>query len=90
MMGWPGPSYKNPKHSGEVSFNMYVMVDDVERHYQRAKKAGAVIIEKLATTRFGSQRYGASDPEGHSWYFAEPGEKTREVPRSLLSPRPRT
>jgi PhnB protein len=79
MMGWPGPKYKNPKHARHVSFNMYVMVDDVERHYQRAKKAGAKIIEELATTPFGARRYGAEDPEGHQWYFAEHAAKPKRA-----------
>ena len=38
MMGDP-PGFKNPKHLGQVTVGMYVMVDDVDAHYARAKAA---------------------------------------------------
>ena len=41
MMGCPGPDYKNPKRLGQVTQNLYVRVDDVDRHYEQALKAGA-------------------------------------------------
>jgi uncharacterized glyoxalase superfamily protein PhnB len=71
MMGCPGPSYRNPKQLGAVTNNVYVVVDDAERHFARAKAAGAEIIEELTITPYGARRYGAVDPEGHQWYFAQ-------------------
>jgi PhnB protein len=71
MMGCPGPKYKNPKKLGSVTVLMYVDVDNVDKHFARAKKAGAKIIEKPADTFYGARRYGATDPEGHQWYFAQ-------------------
>ena len=71
MMGHPGPKYKNPKRLGGVTQNLYVNVDDVDKHFARAKKAGAVILEEPADTFYGHRRYGAADPEGHHWYFAQ-------------------
>jgi PhnB protein len=71
MMGCPGPKYKNPKKLGNVTVLMYVDVDNVDKHFARAKKAGAKIIEKPADTFYGARRYGATDPEGHQWYFAQ-------------------
>jgi len=72
MMGHPGPKYKNPKHLGEATQNIYVtIVDDVDKHCARAKKAGAHIIEQPADTPYGARRYGAEDPEGHRWFFAK-------------------
>ena len=70
MMGYPGPKYKNPKRLGQATQNLYVNVDDVDKHFARAKKAGATIIEQPADTFYGDRRYGAEDPEGHCWYFA--------------------
>lgn len=75
MMGYPGPKYKNPKRLGAATFNLYVEVDDADKHYARAKKAGAHIIEEPQDTFYGARRYGAEDPEGHQWYFAH------ELPR---------
>ena len=72
MMGHPGPDYRNPKQLGHVTQNLYVHVDDVDEHFERAKKAGATILEEPTTTDYGARRYGAADPEGHLWYFAEP------------------
>ena len=71
MMGYPGPKYKNPKRLGQVTQNLYVNVDDVDKHFERAKKAGATILEEPQDTLYGHRRYGAADLEGHHWYFAQ-------------------
>jgi uncharacterized glyoxalase superfamily protein PhnB len=70
MLGCPGPDFKNPKTLGHATQNLYVDVDNVERHYRRALRAGAVIIEQPKDTPYGARRYGAEDPEGHRWFFA--------------------
>jgi len=70
MMGCPGKKYKNPKKLGHVTQSIYVMVDNVDAHYKKAKKAGARILEKPSDMFYGHRRYGAADPEGHEWYFA--------------------
>lgn len=70
MMGCPGPGYRNPKRLGQVTQNLYVNVEDVDKHFARARKAGATILEEPADTAYGARRYGAADPEGHHWYFA--------------------
>ena len=71
MMGCPGPEYQNPKRLGHVTQNLYVRVDDVDKHYEQARKAGAKIIEEPTDMFYGDRRYGAEDPEGHQWYFAQ-------------------
>ncbi len=70
MMGYPGPKYKNPKRLGQVTQSLYINVDDVDKHFKRAKQAGATILEEPQDTFYGARRYGAADPEGHHWYFA--------------------
>ena len=70
MMGCPGPDYRNPKHLGAVTHNLYVYVDDLDRHFESAKRAGAKILEPPADQFYGDRRYGAEDPEGHHWFFA--------------------
>ncbi len=71
MMGCPGPEYQNPKRLGHVTQNLYVYVDDVDKHFEQAKKAGATILEEPQDQFYGDRRYGAADPEGHHWYFAQ-------------------
>ena len=71
MMGYPGSKYKNPKHLGQATQGLYVNVSDVDQHYERAKKAGAKILQQPGDTAYGHRRYGAEDPEGHQWYFAQ-------------------
>ena len=71
MMGCPGPKYQNPKKLGTVTVSMYVVIDNADKHYQRAKTARARILEKPADTFYGDRRYGAVDPEGHQWFFAQ-------------------
>jgi uncharacterized glyoxalase superfamily protein PhnB len=71
MMGYPGPKYKNPKRLGHSTQSLYVNVDDVDKHFERARKAGAKILEEPKNTFYGHRRYGAEDPEGHQWYFAQ-------------------
>jgi len=71
-MGDPGWDYRNPKKTGHTSVGIYVLVDDVDAHYERAKGAGAEITEEPTDQDYGDRRYTARDPEGHHWYFAEP------------------
>ena len=70
MMGCPGSKYKNPKRLGQATQNLYVNEEDVDKHFARAKKAGATVLEKPTDTEYGHRRYGAADPEDHRWYFA--------------------
>lgn len=76
MMGDPGPDYQNPKRLGHVTQSLYVIVDDVDKHYEQAKEAGAKIIEEPKDQFYGDRRYGAEDVEGHHWYF---GQHLRDV-----------
>ena len=71
MMGCPGPQYQNPKRVGQVTQNLYVYVNDVDKHFEKAKKEGATILEEPKDQFYGDRRYGAVDPEGHHWYFAQ-------------------
>ena len=48
---------------------LYVVVDDPDAHYERAKGAGAEIIRELGNQDYGSRDYSARDPEGNIWSF---------------------
>jgi uncharacterized glyoxalase superfamily protein PhnB len=72
MMGCP-PDYKSPRDlGGHVTVGLYMQVDDVEAHFQRAKAAGAEIQDAPADQEYGVRMYGALDPEGQQWWFAQP------------------
>jgi uncharacterized glyoxalase superfamily protein PhnB len=71
MFGSP-PGFKNPAHSGHVSVGIYVHVDDVDAHYERAVEAGAEAQESPTDQPYGVRSYGALDLEGHQWWFAQP------------------
>jgi len=77
LLGWPGPTYKNPKHLGQATQSLYVFVPNVDRHFERARQAGALVLEEPKDQPYGDRRYGARDPEGHVWYFAQPVGRER-------------
>jgi len=71
-LGDPGDEYRNPNDLGQETVGIYVLVDDVDGHFERAKAAGAEIREEPTDQEYGERRYTARDPEGHHWYFAQP------------------
>ena len=60
---------KSPGEVGGATQGIYVHVDDVDAHHDRAKAAGAEIIMELEDTDYGSREYMARDLEGHLWSF---------------------
>jgi uncharacterized glyoxalase superfamily protein PhnB len=70
-LGHPGEDYRNPKQLGQETVGIYVLVDDVDAHYERAKAAGADILAEPEDQEYGDRRYKAADPEGHVWFFAQ-------------------
>jgi uncharacterized glyoxalase superfamily protein PhnB len=54
---------------GAVTGGVYVCVEDVDAHYERANAAGAEIARELADTGYGSREYLARDLEGNLWSF---------------------
>jgi uncharacterized glyoxalase superfamily protein PhnB len=70
-LGQPPGDFRNPAEVGRTS-QVYVVVAEVDAHYERAKATGAKIIEELNDLPFGHRRYGCADPQGHEWYFAQP------------------
>ena len=67
-LGQPSIHGDSPRRG--VSSMLYVYVDDVDEHYQRARAAGATIVTELEDQPWGDRRYQAVDPEGHQWTFA--------------------
>jgi len=81
MLGCPGPKYKNPKKLHATTQLLYINVENVDKHFARAKKAGAKILHKPEDAFYGDRRYGVSDPEGHQWHFAQ---HIRDVPAAEI------
>lgn len=49
---------------------VYVFVDDVDAHHDRARRAGAKVLLQPADQAWGDRMYCAVDPEGQFWMFA--------------------
>lgn len=60
---------KLPDQVGGVTGSIYLIVDDVDAHFERATKAGAQVARTLAYTTHGSREYSAWDLEGQLWHF---------------------
>ena len=56
-------------HKGRSGM-VFVLVPDVDAHYERAKAEGARIFEELWDTPVGHRRYSCADPQGQWWAFA--------------------
>jgi uncharacterized glyoxalase superfamily protein PhnB len=67
----PGGEFRNPAKVGRTS-SLYVLVLDVDAHYERAKSQAGEIVEEPNDLPFGHRRYGCRDPQGHEWFFATP------------------
>ena len=46
-------------------------LDDVDALCKRAREAGAQITEEPADQDYVERRFGATDPEGHKWFFSQ-------------------
>jgi uncharacterized glyoxalase superfamily protein PhnB len=72
MMGNPGEGYRNPAALGGATQLVYVYVDDVDAHCERARATdGIEVIREPADQFYGDRTYGAADPEGHHWSFSQ-------------------
>lgn len=50
---------------------IYVIVDDVHAHAERARRVGATITMEPQTEDYGGSSYTCTDPEGHVWSFGD-------------------
>jgi uncharacterized glyoxalase superfamily protein PhnB len=61
---------KQPEELGGIETQSpYVIVDDADTHYSRAKVAGAEIVIDIADAGYGGRGYSCRDLEGHLWSF---------------------
>jgi uncharacterized glyoxalase superfamily protein PhnB len=67
----------SPARAGFGTQSLTVFVEDVEAHFQRAKAAGAKIVEELHETEYGELQYGVKDLDGHHWLFSRHARDVR-------------
>lgn len=60
---------KSPRDLPAVNQGIYVWIEDVDAHCERARAAGAEIVRGPEDTGYGSREYTARDLEGHLWSF---------------------
>jgi len=90
MLANPTPDYQSPRRHREVCEpartwssvpfvidGLLVYVDDVDKHFDRARDAGATILSQPQDQTYGDRNYRAEDLEGHRWMFAQ---HIRDVP----------
>jgi uncharacterized glyoxalase superfamily protein PhnB len=53
--------------NGRQTQTVYLHVKDADRVCERARHAGALILQEPADTEYGSREFMCRDPEGHIW-----------------------
>jgi uncharacterized glyoxalase superfamily protein PhnB len=65
--------HKSPASiDGKNTQTVHVHMDrDIDAHCERARRAGAAILQEPETQFYGDRTYRARDPEGHIWTFGQ-------------------
>jgi len=72
-----GHTRKSPRAlEGANTQSLFMYVDDLDAHLERARAAGATIVAGPKTSDYGDEYwsdrcYGALDCEGHYWWFGQ-------------------
>jgi uncharacterized glyoxalase superfamily protein PhnB len=69
---WTPTGLVSPRDLAGVHSQLYLVVDDVDAHFERARAKGAVVVAEPTDQPHGSRTYRALDPEGHRWIFGSP------------------
>ena len=64
-----GGLVKTAREVGANTQSAYIVVEEIDEHYQRARAQGAEIVMEIADQDFGGRLYSAVDPEGYLWNF---------------------
>ncbi len=64
-----GRLVRTPVEAGANTQSAYIVIEEIDAHYRRAKSAGAEIVVEIADQDYGGRLYTARDPEGHLWNF---------------------
>ena len=64
------PVLRQPQDiGGDETQCCYLVVEDVDAHYEKAKAAGAQIVLDIKGDKSGARGYSCRDPHGHIWNF---------------------
>jgi uncharacterized glyoxalase superfamily protein PhnB len=64
------PGCASPARLGYGTQSLTVFVESIEAHFERAKSAGAKLLENLHETVYGELQYAIEDLDGHPWLFS--------------------
>ena len=64
-----GRHVKTPTEVGASTQSAYVIVPEIDAHYEHARAAGAEIVLEIQDASYGGRLYFALDPEGNLWHF---------------------
>jgi PhnB protein len=64
----------SPASMTEHHSQLHCMVDDVDAHFETARREGATIVSEPRLQPHGARVYRAIDLEGHRWMFSGPEE----------------
>lgn len=62
--------YRAARGAPHSSF-VFIIIPDVEAHFERSLRAGAKVIAPPENKPYGQRQYTVEDPEGHRWSFSE-------------------
>jgi uncharacterized glyoxalase superfamily protein PhnB len=68
-LGARAAKMKTAAEAGGPTMGLYLIVEDVDAHADRARAAGAKIILGPDAKNYGGRGYSALDPEGNVWSF---------------------
>jgi uncharacterized glyoxalase superfamily protein PhnB len=57
--------------AGESTCSVFVRVEDIDAHCERARAHGAKIAMEPTDFPYGERQYHAEDPAGHQWTFSQ-------------------
>jgi uncharacterized glyoxalase superfamily protein PhnB len=70
MIGASGAEFRPPRLNDVYQY-VLVRVDDVDRHFEHAKRFGARIVHPPTNMPFGERVYTVADLASHRWTFAQ-------------------
>ena len=68
---WDDQAVFRAPRAGEVTHSVVVQVEDVDRHFEHARRCGVRTFSAPETHPFGERQYTAEDLEGHRWTFSQ-------------------
>ena len=63
--------FRSPKALGGSPISLMIYLEDVDKVFAQAVKAGASVERPLANQFYGDRTGGLTDPFGHLWYLAQ-------------------